>query len=259
MPVSGKIAAINDDIYDLNRLIEFKESWLFHGNIHIPMRVIQMTIYWILEVRLLTGLDRSVRRQNRNWIRWQIIHILLQLFIFLPALVVLVSGRSSYAWSVSIPPAVGILLSTITLYLYPQILYNIKMGAEKNKNGKPKLSFSEEYIERVELQLAKHMQEKKPFLQPHYSLKDLADDLGILPHHLSAFINQVEGMNLSDYMNRWRIQFCLELMRQGETANLNLHGIALKCGFSNRNTFSIAFKKFIGETPSEYLRLNSLL
>src|SRR5262245_44926979 len=54
------------------------------------------------------------------------------------------------------------------------------------------------------------MNEKKPFLMKGYRLKDLSEDLGLPIHQLSAFINQVLRMHFTDYMNKFRIKYCLE-------------------------------------------------
>jgi AraC-like DNA-binding protein len=42
------------------------------------------------------------------------------------------------------------------------------------------------------------------------------------------------------------------MMKNGEIANLNQTGIAAKCGFNNRQTFSAAFKKMTGGHPSSF-------
>ena len=53
------------------------------------------------------------------------------------------------------------------------------------------------------------MLEKKPFLDPNYTLKDLADATNVPMYKLSAYLNQTTGTNFSDYLNQWRIRFCL--------------------------------------------------
>lgn len=101
------------------------------------------------------------------------------------------------------------------------------------------------------------MQEKKPFLQTGYSIRDLGDDLGIPSYQLSAFINQWLGMNFNEYFNWFRVKHCQELMDNGDTEQLNLRGLAYLCGFNNRNTLTTAFKKFTGQTPSVYSKKTS--
>ncbi|WP_315815176.1 helix-turn-helix domain-containing protein [Paraflavitalea speifideaquila] len=75
-----------------------------------------------------------------------------------------------------------------------------------------------------------------------YSIRDLADDLEIPSYQLSAYLNREIGVNFNDYLNQFRVKYCEELLQQGMVVQLNFKGLALKCGFSNRNTLTTAFK-----------------
>ena len=98
------------------------------------------------------------------------------------------------------------------------------------------------------------METNKPFLKSHYTIGSLADDLTIPSYQLSALLNQKMGSNFNDYINRFRIRHCIDLIHTGMGSRLNLKGLSAKCGFHNRNSFSAAFKKFTGRSPSEYSR-----
>ncbi|MES1160269.1 MAG: helix-turn-helix domain-containing protein, partial [Bacteroidota bacterium] len=90
------------------------------------------------------------------------------------------------------------------------------------------------------------------FLQFEYSINHLAKDINIPAYQLSAFINRVIGLNFNEYINRFRVRYCEELIQKGMADELNMKGLALKCGFHNRNSLTHAFKKFTGFTPSRY-------
>jgi YesN/AraC family two-component response regulator len=98
------------------------------------------------------------------------------------------------------------------------------------------------------------MLQQQPYLQEHYSLKDLSDDMNIPLHQLSAFLNKHVGMHFNDYLNQFRIRYCEELIKKEVPGRVNLKEMVYKCGFHNRNTFASAFKKFTGKTPSDYVR-----
>ena len=98
------------------------------------------------------------------------------------------------------------------------------------------------------------MLQQKPFLKPHYKLKDLAEDLQMPLHQLSAFLNKRLGMHFTDYLNQFRIKYCEDLIKNERSGRINMKDLVAKCGFHNRNTFTTAFKKFTGKTPSEYVR-----
>lgn len=119
----------------------------------------------------------------------------------------------------------------------------------KSKNGHS-LNFSPEKIR----QMTEFMESKQPFLQIGYSIRSLASELNVPSYQLSAFLNRQLGVNFNDYLNRFRVRYSQELIREGLAQSLNLKGLSKKCGFNNRNSFTTAFKKFTGHTPSDYVK-----
>ena len=111
-----------------------------------------------------------------------------------------------------------------------------------------------ERTENIASLLKRFMQDHQPFLKKGYCIRDLAEEIGIPAYQVSAYINQLLGVNFNEYLNRFRIQYCLQLIQNGLVSSLNLRGLAYRCGFSNRNTLTTAFKKFTGLTPSEFTR-----
>jgi YesN/AraC family two-component response regulator len=118
--------------------------------------------------------------------------------------------------------------------------------------------FSDEKIKHLIGQMNELMEQQHPFLQAGYSIKDLADELNIPSYRLSALLNRQMGTNFNDYLNQYRVKYCKELILEGAAESLNLKGLSNMCGFNNRNTFTVAFKKFTGNTPSDYVKQNQL-
>lgn len=254
---AAKLPIIRADLDNLNLSGSFRQGWLLPPNVHIPIRTFIAAFYWLLQVRILKGLDKATTQQNPVWFRWQYIYTGLQLLLFLPALISFLL-RQSLVWSTTVPPALGVLLSAITLYLYPPILYGLKGKVDEGHSpaptpSKPKPLLDECFLQQTSLALEQLMKESKPFLNSHYSLKELAEDLNLPLYQVSAFINQATGKNFNDYLNCQRIQYCIDFIRAGKADNLNMNGISQQCGFNNRNTFAIAFKKVTGQLPSEYI------
>ena len=108
--------------------------------------------------------------------------------------------------------------------------------------------------ESIKHRLKDLMIEKKPFLQRGYHIKELADELQIPVHQLSAFLNQVLGMHFSDHINKYRIDHCIELINTNSPGRPNLQQLSKICGFNNRSSFTTAFKKFTGQKPFDYIK-----
>ena len=124
---------------------------------------------------------------------------------------------------------------------------------KRHKKNNP-VVFSNEKTGQLIQQMNALMELKKPFLQTGYNIKGLADELKIPSYRLSALLNRELQKNFNDYLNEYRIHYCKDLIAQGMADSLNLKGISRKCGFNNRNSFTVAFKKFTGFTPSEFLK-----
>ncbi len=98
------------------------------------------------------------------------------------------------------------------------------------------------------------MQESRPFLKLRYTIRSLALDIQVESYQLSAYLNREKQVRYNDYLNQFRVHYCEDLIQKGMVNDLNMKGLALTCGFQNRNTLTTAFKKFTGQTPSGYLR-----
>lgn len=122
--------------------------------------------------------------------------------------------------------------------------------------GKKQTQLNDPQLQEIKERLQKLIQEDKVFLKKRYTITELSTQMQISVHLLSAFINQQFGMNFNDFINRLRISYSKELIDSGNATQLNIFGLAAKCGFNNRNTFTTAFKKYTGECPSEYLNKN---
>lgn len=127
--------------------------------------------------------------------------------------------------------------------------------AGKSPQGKKFLEYlTAEKIAIISVEIEKTLAGQKAFLRPGYSLRDLSFDTGIQPHVLSIIINQVHQYSFSDLINMRRVEHACELIQAGDARNLTLEALAESCGFRNRNSFTSAFKKHTGQTPSSYLR-----
>lgn len=87
-------------------------------------------------------------------------------------------------------------------------------------------------------------------------LSDQALDVVFLSESLcmsrTTFYNKLKAltdMGGNDYINKFRFDKAISLMMN---TDLNFTEIAEKVGFSSIHYFSIAFKKYVGETPSQY-------
>jgi AraC-like DNA-binding protein len=93
----------------------------------------------------------------------------------------------------------------------------------------------------------------RKFIEAHsnerLSLVKVAGVAGINPTHLSEKFKQVTGFKFVDYIARTRFETARKLLAEN---NLRISEIAFAAGFQSLSQFNRVFKKFSGESPSEY-------
>lgn len=109
-------------------------------------------------------------------------------------------------------------------------------------------------IQKLETDLQTLMQEQKLYLQPNLSLSDVATDLNISSHQLSEFLNKETQQTFNDFINTYRIQDAKTLLQQPQNQLLTIEAIAYEVGFNSPSTFYRYFNKFVGITPSAWVK-----
>ncbi len=106
-----------------------------------------------------------------------------------------------------------------------------------------------QYLSPKELSVIK----AKSFVENNYNnkiyLKDVAKHVGFSPYYFSRLFKEIEGVNFSDYVNRYRIDMSKKYM---QNFKLSLSQISEKVGYEDFSYFSSVFKKYENILPSKY-------
>ncbi|MCH6199985.1 helix-turn-helix domain-containing protein [Aquiflexum sp. LQ15W] len=261
-----KLELILQDINDPNRFTEFRQSMFFPDGFHQTFRTILINIYWLMQVGLLVKWQKNINRPfnkfEKEWRVWIIFFMSFQFFLFLPFYM-------TYFWLdkelvfmlVHFTGAVLLMSSAVLLYFFPQLLYGldeIQFVADQiiKMESYPKTEKSgiqpDDKMKELGPIILDWMDEKKVYLNQRYSIQDFARDTNIPYYQLSACINHYLNTNFADLLNKKRIEYSIELLQKGEFSNYTLEALSGECGFNNRNSFVLAFKKFTGTTPSNF-------
>jgi AraC-like DNA-binding protein len=108
------------------------------------------------------------------------------------------------------------------------------------------------------LLIKNHIENKKRFLEPLYSLENLSDETEISINKISQIINKKTGFNFSDYINQFRVERAKKYLTSKKYSEYTIVAIGLECGFNSKSAFYNAFKKFTNATPTEF-KLKNLL
>jgi len=88
-------------------------------------------------------------------------------------------------------------------------------------------------------------------LEKTLTLKEIAASIHVHPSHLSRKFKQDTGKSIIDYVNQKRVE---EAMLHLQTGSATVTDIALIVGYNDLNYFTRVFKKFTGQTPSQYMK-----
>ena len=89
----------------------------------------------------------------------------------------------------------------------------------------------------------------------HANLDDLAKVAGLSKYHFLRQFNQVVGMTPGAYLRTMRLCHAARLLR---TSGAPIVEVAVAAGFADHPSFSRAFARHMGMTPSDYRRLGPL-
>ena len=103
--------------------------------------------------------------------------------------------------------------------------------------------------------LKQHCEESQLYLQYDITLSRLAREIGINRLYLSQHFSS-QGMTYNAYINGLRIQHFINLYRETTATHqpVTAQQLAHQSGFRSYNTFSVAFKKIVGMTTTEWMR-----
>lgn len=119
--------------------------------------------------------------------------------------------------------------------------------------SKRPLTYGDAHIKGRILQI---LVDEKLYAQAGFAIKDLSKLLSTNENYLSRYINQEFGCNFPYLINKYRIAAAKEMIVDPNYDHLNLLGIATSVGFSNKNSFTRAFKRHTDQTPSSFREMS---
>jgi AraC-like DNA-binding protein len=102
----------------------------------------------------------------------------------------------------------------------------------------------------IEENLEKVIIEKQLFKNQSLKISDVAEELQMVPHLLSQFLNDNLGKSFTFYINEYRVREAEKMLKTAD--HLTLQAIGSECGFKSNSTFYATFKKVNGMTPAKF-------
>lgn len=236
--------------------------------IHILIHV-QIVIYFIAVFKVLRKAKRlyleNYAGKNLNSYKW-----LFQLTIVLAILYTVALLKNVFKFSdyphISEWIKIGLLTSSLFVFCWylfkalnnPDLFRNVdsklKLVSElvsEEKNSEPSIEAEREYDEEL-LKLKQYMVEKKPFLNSSLTIQDVSNEIKIPVRDLSLLINHQIGQHFYDFVNTYRIEDAMGILKDATKSRVTILEILYEVGFNSKSSFNTAFKKHTGSTPTQY-------
>lgn len=129
-----------------------------------------------------------------------------------------------------------------------------KRSARFSKSGKYVGSrLSSEKKEQLAIRIEDVLARKEIITDPDFTIRDLADHIDARYQYVSQVVNEVYGKNFKTLLTERRVMLACRMMDDcpaGEV--LKIEFLAASVGFKSRSSFTMAFKKMMKVSPSEY-------
>ncbi|WP_367754324.1 helix-turn-helix domain-containing protein [Flavobacterium sp. WC2421] len=123
---------------------------------------------------------------------------------------------------------------------------------EENEVTKEIISNKDEFVSSQILALKNYMIEKEPYLDPSLTIQELSNQINIPVRDLSVLINHRMNQHFFDFVNEYRIQKAMHILKDQSKSQLTVLEILYEVGFNSKSSFNTSFKKYTNLTPTSY-------
>ena len=96
------------------------------------------------------------------------------------------------------------------------------------------------------------MEQHQFFLNEELTLHSFAREINMSSRLISSCVNKNMGFNFNEWVNDYRVERALEIIKSDSENKLSIEGIGSDSGFKSRSAMYAAFKKKLGHSPGFY-------
>ena len=257
---------------------EFSEGWFFPSYFVLVLCISQVIFYLFLTIPKIIedkkGKEKLSPEQKKLTYNF-VVYLLLFLLPPISTFFTNFSGEDSDSLLsiiyISAPTLFFIIFLNQPHFIYHSILKPTRMRL-KNTESTPKKTEKPEpkelflipkLIVNLELNpstvqilrnIESYFEKEKPYLEFDFTQKQLSEDLLLSNYQIRNTLNQAYSISFTDYVNYHRIkEFMRILSKDNSWKTATMGNLSNSIGFKSVNSFYLAFKKFVGKTPKEFL------
>jgi len=121
-----------------------------------------------------------------------------------------------------------------------------------------KSSLLEEQKDLLLTKVKNELSENRYFANNMASVSGLAKNIGESSHHVSQVINEKMNKSFFELLAWYRVEEAKRIIVEDEQKKYTIEELADEVGYNSKSSFNNAFKKFSGQTPSEFRKSNGI-
>ena len=214
-------------------------------------------VYYLLRYRklLLENYTSKDAFYNYHWVKQLIIFILIgQTLTFIKAII-----RDSGDFDIEFVNIFRIILLIFGLFFSFWLVFKALLSPKLFRGIEVNLRLTKEMISDKQTEftnqvesIKSYMIKEEPFLDASLTVKSLSKKIDMPHRELSILINQELGQHFFDFINKYRIEKAMSILKDPSKKKHTVLEILYDVGFNSKSSFNTAFKKHTGKTPTVY-------
>lgn len=248
-------------IQNRQNMIEFR---FIHILIHLQIAVYIIAVFRVLRKSKKLYLENYAGKSISSY-NWLFQFTIVLTILYTVALLKNIFKFSDYP-HISEWIKIGLLVSSLFVFCWylfkalnnPGLFRNVdskqKLVSElvsEEKNSEHSIVNEREYSEEIS-NLKRYMVEQKPYLNSSLTIQDISNEIKIPVRDLSLLINHQLGQHFYDFVNAYRIESAMNILKDETKNRVTILEILYEVGFNSKSSFNTAFKKHTGNTPTSY-------
>lgn len=190
-----------------------------------------------------------------NWL-WQFIFILFPIILLwgfeLVYIILGGTGPSDFLSITWIFVFVFLYFFSFKAYRNPNLFQHVPLNIQKEIGFRNEEKENHPCTDENSNRIISEMENQKFYLNEELTIHSFAKDINMSARLISSCINKNLGHNFNEWVNNYRVESALHIIKSDQKNMLSIEGIGSDCGFKSRSAMYAAFKKKLGHSPGFY-------
>jgi AraC-like DNA-binding protein len=190
-----------------------------------------------------------------NWL-WQFIFILFPIILLwgyeLVYIILGGTGPSDFLSITWIFVFVFLYFFSFKAYRNPNLFQHVPLNIQKEIGFRNEEKENHPCTDENSNRIISEMENQKFYLNEELTIHSFAKDINMSARLISSCINKNLGHNFNEWVNNYRVERALHIIKSDQKNMLSIEGIGSDSGFKSRSAMYAAFKKKLGHSPGFY-------